>query len=259
MRILKTIFLSLLLGAIAAGDASAQRLHDDNFICWTGSFNTIYFSKKVSLWLEYQWRREEAYTNWQQSLPRIGLQYHFNKDVSVMAGYAYVITYPYGDYQVGPYEFPEHRVFEQLSWNDNSKGRLMINHRLRLEQRLLGKVDQKASEYKVNGYNYLNRARYQIKLAYPLTHKTMQDNTLYATAFDELLIGFGSNINQNIFDQNRIGAGLGYQFNKSLKLEAGYLNQILQQPAPVTGKQVYQYNSGLLISLFFTKSLKNNQ
>lgn len=236
--------------------ASAQRLQDNNFISWNGSFNTIYLSKKVSVWLEYQWRREAFYANWQQSLPRIGLQYHFNKDVSAMAGYAYVITYAYGDYQPGPYEFPEHRIFEQLVWNDNNHGRLMINHRLRLEQRLLGKVNQKAPEYAVNGYNYLNRARYQIRLQYPLNHAKMESKTWYLAAFDELLIGFGSNVNQNIFDQNRIGGVGGYQFNKMFRFEAGFINQILQQGAPVGGKQVYQYNSGLLLSLYFTKPAK---
>lgn len=230
----------------------AQRLSDHNLVTWQGSFNTIYLSNKVSLWMEYQWRREGGYSNWQQSLPRVGLQYHFNKDVSVMAGYAYVITYPYGDYQVGPHEFPEHRIFEQLSWNEG-KGRLMINHRFRLEQRLLGKVDQKNPEYQLSGFNYLNRARYQLRLAYPLNHKTMQDKTFYAAAFDELLIGFGSNVNQNIFDQNRVGILAGYQFNPMLKVEAGYLNQVLQQPALVGGKQVYQYNNGLLMSVYFTR------
>ena len=256
-----TSIKKLICGLFAAilfstSTASAQRLHDDNIISWNGSFNTIYVTSKVSVWLEYQWRREGFYKNWQQSLPRVGLQYHFNKDVSVMGGYAYIITYPYGDYPIGPYTFPEHRIFEQLVWNDNSHGRLTLNHRLRLEQRLLGKVNQKAAAYDVDGYNYLNRARYQVRAGYPINHKKMEDKTWYVAAFDEILIGFGSNINQNIFDQNRIGVVGGYQFNKMFRFEAGFINQILQQPALYNGKQVYQYNNGLLLSLYFTKAVK---
>ncbi len=246
------IFVALLISNTTNG----QRLSSKSTIAWTSSFNTIYLTKNVSVWLEYQWRREALVANWQQSLPRVGLQYHFKNNVSAMVGYGYIITYPYGDYQTGPYSFPEHRVFEQLVWNDNSHGRLMINHRLRLEQRLLGKVNQKAAEYAVDGYNYLNRVRYQMRVACPINNAKLIDKTWYVAAFDELLIGFGSNVNQNIFDQNRVGVLGGYQFNKQFRLEAGYINQVLQQPGLVGGKQVYQYNNGALLSLYYTRGVK---
>ena len=253
-----TSIKKLICGLFAAtlfstSTASAQRLHDDNLVAWTCSFNTIYLSKKVSIWAEYQWRREQLYINWQQSLARVGVQYHFNKDVSAMVGYGYIITYPYGDFQIGPHEFPEHRIFEQLVWNDNSHGRLMINHRVRLEQRLLGKVDQKSADGDLNGYNYLNRVRYQLRLAYPISHKKMMDKTWYAAVYDEVMIGFGSNVNQNIFDQNRVGLMAGYQFNNMFKIEGGYYNQIVQQPGLVGGKEVIQYNNGLIVNAYFTK------
>src|ERR1700756_189241 len=72
----------------------AQRLRDNNNIFWASSFNTIGLSKRTSLWLEYQWRREDGLRNWQQSLSRGGIQYHFNNDITAMAGYGYIILYP---------------------------------------------------------------------------------------------------------------------------------------------------------------------
>ena len=77
----------------------------------------------------------------------------------------------------------------------------------------------------------------------------MADKTLYAAVFDEVFIGFGKNVNANVFDQNRIGILLGYKLNKRFSLEGGYLNQTLQQPQPVNGKPVYQYNNGLILNL----------
>jgi hypothetical protein len=234
-------------------NASAQRLGDHNTVFWAGGYATIKLPKNFSLWMEYQFRREDLFKNWQQSMPRAGIQYHFNKDVSVMAGYAYAVTYPYGDYPSNPlHPTPEHRIFEQLSWNDN-RGRISLNHRMRLEQRLHGKVSATNPEYEITGWNYTNRFRYQLRIAMPLSRKEMQDKTLYAAAYDEIFIGFGEKVNQNVFDQNRSGLLLGYQFNKTFRIEAGAFAQILQQGGLVSGKQVYQYNLGPIVNLHFTK------
>lgn len=231
--------------------ATAQRLSDNNTIGWFGTFNTIHINEKFSSYLEFQWRRENIITDWQQLFARGGLQYHFNKDVSVMAGYAYALTYPYGDFSAGPHPAPEHRIFEQLSWNDEA-GLVGLNHRLRLEQRYLGKVDQKSHDYKVDGWNYVNRARYQLRATVPINNKKMDDNTFYAGAFDEIFIGFGKNVNQNIFDQNRLGLLVGYQFSNHVRLEGGFINVIQQQSSLVDHKEVFQYNNGLFINCYLT-------
>jgi hypothetical protein len=256
----RVLFIAVVMLVSVAGTVSAQpRIQDKNSIAWLASFNTIFLTKHVSLWAEYQWRREGLdFKNWQQSLARVGLQYHFKNSLILTAGYGYIESFPFGDYPAGPYKIPEHRFFEQAMWNNNL-GRLQIVHRYRLEQRLVGKVNQKAADYAVDGYNYTNRVRYMLRMVYPINHKTSVDKTWYAVGFDELFIGFGSNVNQNIFDQNRIAGGLGYQFNKMLKIEACAYNQTVQQGSLVGGKQVYQYNTGLLVNAFFTKPARDKK
>lgn len=240
----------LLLAALVPSlITSAQRISDHNTVFWAAGYATIKLPKNFSLWLEYQFRREELLKNWQQSMPRFGVQYYFNKDVSVMAGYAYCVTYPYGDYPTSIHPFPEHRIFEQLAWNDN-RGRLTLNHRMRLEQRNIARVNP-ANE--ITGWNYVNRFRYQLRATMPLNRKEMKDKTFYATAYDEIFIGFGKKVNQNVFDQNRTGVLAGYQFNKIFKVEAGAFAQILQQGALVRGRQVYQYNLGPIVNFYFTR------
>jgi hypothetical protein len=229
--------------------AQVKRLADENAIGWAAGFFTFNLNKKVALLAEYQWRRDHIITNWQQSLARGGIQYNFNKNVSAAIGYGYIITYPYGDYPAGPYTIPEHRIFEQLTWRDE-RGRLTLDHRFRLEQRFLGKVTQAAPEYDVTGWNYLNRVRYQLKATLPLNHKEMSDKTFYASAYNELFIGFGKNVNQNVFDQDRTTLQFGYKLNKTVRFDAGVLYQIVQQGALVSGVPAYQYNIGPILSLY---------
>jgi hypothetical protein len=84
------------------------------------------------------------------------------------------------------------------------------------------------------------------RLQWPLKkiHKQM-----YLALSDEILIGFGKNIGLNVFDQNRLFGLLGLNLNKSVQLETGIMNQILQQGKAVTGKPVFQYNTGPVLSL----------
>jgi hypothetical protein len=246
------LFAAFLVFLLPSQLTIAQRLADPNTIGWYNNFNTIYFSKKLSLWLEYQWRRDEVITNWQQSLARTGIQYHFSNGVSALLGYGYIVTFPYGDYPAGPYPIPENRIFEQLVWND-AIGRVQLNHRIRLEQRFIGRIDQKAPVYDISDLIYLNRLRYQLRAAIPLNKQKIENKTLYAVSFDELFIGFGKNVNQNVFDQNRLGLLAGYQVNDMLKIEAGVFNQTVQQGGLVAGKQVYQYNTGLMVNIYLTK------
>ena len=73
--------------------------------------------------------------------------------------------------------------------------------------------------------------------------------------YDEVLVGFGENVNANIFDQNRIGILLGYRFSKTLRIEGGYLNQTLQFGRLINSQNVFQYNNGLIINANFNIDL----
>jgi hypothetical protein len=254
MKRLRCIFyfliISILFNLSSIKTQAQNRLHTHNTIIWLNQFHTFNINKNWSVLAEYQWRRTEGLKSWQQSLLRGGVQYKFNNGLSVLAGYGWIETFPYGDYPPAASQpFPEHRIYEQIVWNDNI-GRVLLNHRGRLEQRFLGVLDPKAvGEREITRWNYLNRIRYQLKATIPLNNATMKDNTAYFSAFDELFIGFGKNVNANIFDQNRIGLLLGYKLNKRFSLEAGYLNQTVQQSQQVTGKSVFQNNNGLIVNL----------
>jgi inorganic pyrophosphatase len=69
------------------------------------------------------------------------------------------------------------------------------------------------------------------------------------------MIGFGQNVGQNIFDQNRLGVLFGWRFNKNVKIEGGYFSQILQLARSVNSQNVFQYNTGFIVNTVWNLDL----
>jgi hypothetical protein len=224
--------------------AQEQRLADHNTIGWLVYTGTFKFNPKLSIHTEYQWRRVDGLKNWQQGLLRTGINYAVHKDVSLNAGYAFAETFPYGDYPNAT-AFPEHRVFEQVVLKQ-AIDKIELSHRFTLEQRFVARVSF-VNNQKQTDWNYLNRVRYRLRTEIPVNIKKGSANKWRIILQDELFIGWGGNIGANIFDQNRVAVLLGYRLNKNIKMEAGYLNQILQQGRRVSDKSVFQYNNGFMI------------
>lgn len=238
----------LLLLIATTGAAQNTRLRDNNNIGWYAGTGTFIFTNKWSAHLEYQWRRDNYITNWQQSLLRTGINYHANSNTSLRVGYAWAETYAYGDYPINAFgkTFTEHRVYEVATLTQRS-GSLDLSHRIMLEQRWLPRYASAASA-KPDEWLFANRARYMLRLQHSLKGKTLEDKEPYIAAYDEVLIGFGKNVNENIFDQNRLGILLGYRFSKGFRLEAGYISQVLQLGREIGGRNVFQHNNGFILS-----------
>lgn len=220
---------------------SAQnRITDDNEILWMPLTLSTKINNKLTFNGEYQWRRNELGKTWQQSLFRMGFTFSKDKIMSFQAGYGWILTYPYGDYPIASNgTFTEHRLHQQAMFKNEltASGSLLIT-RLRLEQRWLAVLNPDQS---LNHWNYLNRIRIMQRLNIPFA---IRKKSCYFSVMNELFVGFGKNVGQNVFDQNRLFALAGWNVNKNLQLEFGVLNQILQQGKTVNGKSVFQYNTG---------------
>lgn len=253
-KIKLTAFIYLLFLGIYSY-AQNNRLSNHNQIGWYNYFGTFKLSDKLGLHTEYQWRRDNFITDRQQSLLRVGLNYHLNPRVLFRAGYAWIETYPYGEIPINGMgrDFTEHRIFQmvQLSHREN---RIDFSHRFMLEQRFVGRYSSSVVA-KEDEFPLLHRIRYLFRMQMPLGSKEMADNTAYAAIYDEVFIGFGKNVNANVFDQNRVGILLGYRFNKNIWVETGYLSQILQLGRQVNGQNVFQYNNGIIVNANFNIDL----
>lgn len=251
MRFLKTmtILLLLLVKVSSLKADNPNRIENRNAIGWYNYFGTFKFTDKIGLHTEYQFRRAEMGKSWQQSLLRVGVNYQIIPKVQFRAGYGWIETFAYGDIPINSFgkQFTEHRIFEAFTITDKVSI-VELSHRFMFEQRFVGKYSS-ADLKKEDDYLYLNRIRYLFRMQVPLKGKSITSKTPYLAFFDELFMGFGKNVNQNIFDQNRVSFLLGYKVNDIFRLEAGYLNQIVQLGRRVDDKNVFQYNNGLILNL----------
>jgi hypothetical protein len=221
----------------------------------TGTFN---INKNWSIHTEYQWRRDNIITHWQQSVLRTGINFKVNQKLSLRTGYAWIETFNYGDIPINGFgkQFTEHRAYQMATLNDKIN-KFELNHRFILEQRWIGRYSN-ASLSKEDENIFVNRLRYMYRMQIPLKGKTIADKTAYAAIYDEIFLGFGKNVNENVFVQNRLGVLLGYRFSSKVRIEGGFLNQIIQLPREVGGRNVFQYNNGLIVSIITNTNLYKN-
>lgn len=245
------LFLIIILGFNNTIIAQNTRTNIKNNIGWYGYFGTFKLNKKVSLHTEYQWRRNNIITEWQQSLLRLGVNYQLNPKLQLRSGYAWAETFPYGSIPINGFgkDFSEHRMFEMATVTDKIS-KVDLSHRFILEQRWVGRYTN-TSLTKEDEYLFLNRIRYMFRMQMPLKGEIITDKTPYLVLYNEILIGFGKNVNENIFDQNRLGILFGYKINNQVRLELGYLNQILQLGREINGSNVFQHNNGIILNTIF--------
>jgi hypothetical protein len=250
---LKQIALTVLITILFTGSGFSQnnRGTENNSIGWYAFFANYKLDDKWSVHGEFQWRRTDWISNPQQNLYRVGVNYKIHPQVTFRVGYAFADTYNYGEQPIAGngIRFPEHRIY-QMALINNPIGKVLLSHRFMLEQRWVGRsLDPNAT--KADESVYLNRIRYMLRADLPLDGPTLDDKEPYLAIYDEIMIGFGKNVNQNIFDQNRLGILVGYRFSGSVRIDGGYFNQILQFGRLVNGKNYFQNNQGLIINSFF--------
>lgn len=247
---LKTVFLLSLFWVPLSSEAQTNTTTNING--WFMYFGNHHITEKLGIHTEYQWRRHDVITNWQQSLLRVGLDWYANKTISLTAGYGWIRSYAYGEQPI-KFDFNEHRIWQQLIINQQS-GRLYFQHRYRLEQRFLENlVADNQGEAQQDGYKYRNRARYRFFLAIPLTREKMQDNTWFAGFYDEVFLGFGRGIGKNILDQNRIYFSIGWRKNKNCNIQLGYLNHYVIKSDGILRERNHTLQLGLQYNLDLRK------
>ena len=180
---------------------------EENLGSWWMYFGTHKFSEKYSLHYETQLRNYEIVSNFYQLLPRVGLNYHIDKNTSITAGYAWIPTQTSMGEGFDGDLVTENRIWQQFILK-NKVGNINFRHRYRLEQRWI-KLGEETK--------YKNRARYMLSLRLPISKN--EDSPLFISLYDEIFL----NISDSPFDQNRLFAALGYQIIKQMNFQLGYL------------------------------------
>lgn len=251
----RIVFFFLLLGM----NSFSQKNFSDQQHAWVSFLGNHKLTKKFGLHTEYQWRREDWFQNWQQSLLRVGFDYTINPNLSVSAGYGWIVTFPYGEQPI-LHQFNEHRIWQQLNLKSKielPKKVIDVQHRYRLEQRFLETYSFNSVDAIVRGETiFRQRVRYRAMFLIPITKKTMQDNTLFLNVNNEVFLGFGKGIGKNVLDQNRFNIAFGWKFNNNFNLQVGYLNQYVIKSDGIKTERNHTFLSA--INYNFSRSVKKN-
>ncbi|WP_167855474.1 DUF2490 domain-containing protein [Hymenobacter fodinae] len=235
--------VGLLPGSVLAQATPPERITDRNHNAWLAYFSDARLTRRWGLHTEFQYRRTHGLRDPQQYFYRTGLNYHATEQVLVTGGYVYLLSLPYGDYPEAGRSH-ERRAFVRAEL-ESSLGRLALAHRYTQDLRWLRGPGEAA-------YALQHRSRYRLQLQFPLTRPKVEAGTLYALASDEIFISYGRNVGANVFNQNRLYGGLGYQITDALGVETSYLHQTVQHDDGV----VFEQNHTLQISLNFNPDFR---
>ena len=195
-----------------AQESSPEPLGEDEMGIWYMYFGMNRVSEKWSIHTEAQFRYYETSGNFNQLLLRTGANYHINQNAIATLGYAFIDTdpsfleFPFADAFFSGNEILEHRIFEQFILT-NKVWEFLFEHRYRLEQRFIENLGLGLNR------ETQQRARYRIQMTLPLT------NTFFLNFYDELFI----NLQDNLFDQNRLYGAIGIHITENSNLQLGYL------------------------------------
>jgi hypothetical protein len=191
------------------GQVRAQQTGEEELGAWYMYFGMNRFADRWSLHTEAQWRFYEVDRNFNQLLLRTGINYHISEKAIATAGYAYIDTdptfedVPPQDIAFAGNQISENRIFEQFILM-NEVWEFRFEHRYRFEQRFINDNGENATRH---------RARYRLQMTLPLT------NTFFINVYDEIFL----NLQDEVFDQNRLYAALGVRITENSSIQIGYL------------------------------------
>jgi hypothetical protein len=205
---MKRIFL-FISGFILFHFAKAQSNDAGNWIMYVGAQP---IGKRTFLWNEVQYRNHNLIGDLEQLLFRAGIGWNLSENNNnLLAGYAYIHSEPYTPGTLEKRTVREHRMFQQFITRQRF-GRTYIQHRYRVEERFL------PDDFRI-------RFRYFLSLNLPLNMASLDRGAWYLSAYNEVFL----HADGPVFDRDRIYGALGYVLKKDLRLEIGYMSQIMEK------------------------------
>jgi hypothetical protein len=195
---------------------------------WFVLATTMKVSNRINLYADAHLRYVHSFEPAQDQI-RVAGEWVISKKLTIVPfGYVYVRNFIYGE-QPAAYINNEHRIYQQAVLKYTS-GKFGFNHRFRIEERFIQTHHSDPSgEVIDDGFdeNKQMRFRYRGSITYPLNKSKIEPKALFLSVYDEFFISWGKKVTFHKPDQNRIFAGLCYQFTKDISLQSGFFYQML--------------------------------
>ena len=208
------LVVALLMPSLVRAQEDELRDVVDQQMSWYMLFGNHRLTDDLGVHTEYQFRRTGLGSDWQQSLLRVGLDWHRGDQYTLTGGYGWIRSFPYGEQPISE-TFDEHRIWQQLI-TTSQIGALKWMHRYRLEQRLM---------MRESGSVWQHRARYFVQVTWPIPNHPAWS----LSAYEEAFVGLRSLENPvlNLLQQNRLSVAVNHKLEGGTALQLGYLQQAL--------------------------------
>ena len=248
MLLPKLILVSMLIAACTFSSSAQpnEKKITTRPMAWYGYLNTLQLSPKWSVTSDIGLRNYLDNGHQSQFLMRSKINYELGQNWNAGIGFAYFETTTSDPTSTSTLRVPELRPFQEFN-NKQKFNKITFSHRFRIEERYLRKT---VNDKLIDKYNFNFRFRYQFGFDYNLYKSKDNKQSLNLKLANELMVNAGKNIVSNLFDQNRIYAGLNYQPINNLSIELGYMN-LFQEKSSGT-----QFNQGNIIRLSIFQKIK---
>lgn len=228
MSSIRHIALAAAPFALLATPAAAQTEHDLG--AWLNLTVQGPIGKKLAYFVEVQPRVQDELSRLDQTILRGAIGYKVTRNLTLYQGYAHVFM-PVD----GPGDRNEDRLFQQATWVVPGLSRGELQSRTRLEQR-----------WRSDGQDVQLRVREMVRFEYPLG----DNKGVRALGSVEGFVVLNSVDwrRRSGFDQVRTFLGAEIPVGGTSTVEAGYLNQIVDEPGAAS-----RMNHVLSLSLFIRR------
>ena len=202
---------------------------------WGMSMNTFNINEKFTFFFDAQLRSNDNWINPEAFIFRPAIGYALNKNTILSLGVAAITNWrelPYtgpADEQIMVRDgVSDNRIWQQLVVNKRY-GNSTLQHRLRLEERGLGRLETDGKQIFVRDRKFNARFRYFNRWIKPFTPTTNFQKGSYLALQNEFFFNtVGARYaNNKLFDQSRTYGGFGYRLSKEFDVELGYMLQFI--------------------------------
>lgn len=227
MKILKRLLWLIILFCSSQVATGQSKNTENQHLAWYSYSLTWSLSKQYQLFINASERHFLPNMKQHQLLVHTQLRRMLPHGWNASACMGFFRQHANSAYEHNVISVPEIRPYLEAESRQELR-RLTIKSRYRFEGRFFRNIANNTLEESFRFRNF--RFRYMLEFKQTLLqHKPSRQPLLYLCLSNEVMLNAGKRIVVNVFDQNRLYAGVGLRAAHNLWFEVAYMNQFIQR------------------------------